>query len=86
MRESRSDVRGEDARWCGNHLRGFHALPDSEIYTTEYISVLQFNEGDTNLSVFVHHSITEGALPCTTKRERERPSASAFLRMFVVNY
>ena len=27
------------AQWCGSYLRSFHALPDSEIYTTEYILV-----------------------------------------------
>ena len=35
--DSRADGGGEDARWAEQNGGGFHALPDSEIYTTEYI-------------------------------------------------
>ena len=37
-RESHAD--GEDARWAEQNGIGFHALPDWEIYTTEYAIII----------------------------------------------
>ena len=42
LRESRPGREGKHARWSGTKLRDFHALPDSEIYTSERADTVSF--------------------------------------------